>query len=87
MTGELLVALSKVGSTVLLLVKVVILLKYFMFMKYRTSDWRAFHFIYFSAKEIKASDEGSIKVKRIQNQLSIAFIILNLALVFVMSTK
>lgn len=41
MTGEYLLSLHKIEMTCYILIKVVLLLKYFLFVKFRTIEWRA----------------------------------------------
>lgn len=87
MTGEIFLSLFKVQATCLILIKVVLLLKYFLFVRYKNSEWRALHLIYFPSREIIASStESGAKVKKAQNMLTIAFVILNIAVVFIRST-
>jgi hypothetical protein len=86
MTGEIFLTLFKIKAVLLILVKVAILLKYFLFIRYRTSEWRPVHFIYFPGKEITASFSAQcIKVKKTQNLLTVIFVLLNLSLVFITS--
>ncbi|MDB5247748.1 MAG: hypothetical protein JWQ40_2142 [Segetibacter sp.] len=86
MSGDIFLSLFKVQATFLILVKVVLLLKYFMFVKYKTNEWRAIHLIYFPNKDIMSSSTlVGAKVKKTQNQLTIAFVLLNIGIVFIRS--
>jgi hypothetical protein len=54
--------------------KVIILLKYFLYVKYSTTEWKAEHIVYFPSREIVHSEcPTDIKVKKSQNRLSILF--------------
>lgn len=57
-----------------LLMKVSLLLKYFMFVKFRSEDWKARHLIFFPEAEIIFSKSLTcVKAKKIQNVLSTSF--------------
>jgi hypothetical protein len=80
MNDHLFTMLFKVQATFLILIKVFLLLKYFMFVKFRTSEWKASHLIYFPANEIIFSKSYScVKAKKMQNNLS--FLIANSILI------
>jgi len=65
--------LFKTQATLLILTKVFLLLKYFLFVKYRTSEWKAFHLIYFPQNEILFSKSYQcVKAKKLQNVLSMS---------------
>ena len=86
MTGDIFLMLFKIKAVSLILVKVVLLLKYFLFMQYRTSEWRPAHFIYFPGDAISSSFTAQcVKVKKTQNMLTIIFVLLNLSIVFIKS--
>lgn len=69
---------------IFILVKMLIIFKYFIFMKYRTSAWKAVHFIYFPTAHIGMQEyDNSRKIKRLQNHLTMLFIASNLALIYI----
>jgi hypothetical protein len=70
-------------ATSFILMKVVLLLKLALFFRYKTSQWKAEHIVYFPSKDIFGSDEHEAKVKRTQNHLSILFIVLVLLVVVI----
>ncbi len=79
---NLFLLLFKIQSLLFLLMKVSLLLKYFLFVKYRDSDWKAHHLIYFPESELIVSKSYScVKAKKIQNILSSSFIHLVLLVV------
>lgn len=60
---------------VLLLLKISLLLKYFLFLKYKSPDWKVHHLVYFAEKDIIFSENyRSAKVKKLQNSLSLSII-------------
>ena len=67
-----------------ILMKVSLLLKYFIFVKYRSHDWKAQHLIYFPANEIICSKTLTCaKAKKLQNSLSTSFAHLIILIVLV----
>lgn len=67
--------LFKIQCLFFVLMKVSLLLKYFAFVKYRSSDWKAHHMIFFPPNEIVYSKSlNCAKAKKIQNDLSLSFL-------------
>lgn len=88
MFSSSLLAVSKYLPVLFVLVKVLIILKYFLFIKYRTSAWRAVHFVYFPSSHIGMQEyDNSHNIKRMQNHLTILFVVCNLALMYVKSMQ
>lgn len=76
--------LFKLQSLFFILLKVSLLLKYFLFVKYRTSEWKAEHLIYFPEDNIVLSRSYTcVKAKKLQNTLSTSFIHITILLVLV----
>lgn len=74
--------LFKIQSLFFILMKVSLLLKYYLFVKYRSGDWKAHHLIYFPENDIVLSKTYTcVKAKKIQNTLSTAFIHLTLLVI------
>ena len=79
-----LLLLFKVQALFFILMKVSLLTKYFLFVKYRASDWKAHHLIFFPENEIVFSKSLTcVKAKKIQNLLSTSFVHLTLLVVIV----
>ncbi len=67
--------LFKMQCLCFVLMKVSLLLKYFLFVKYRSGDWKAEHLIYFPVNEIVYSKTLTCaKAKKLQNHLSTSFV-------------
>ncbi|TDH20028.1 hypothetical protein EXU57_21580 [Segetibacter sp. 3557_3] len=80
MTETLFTVLFKVQAVSLMMMKVILLAKYFVFAKYKSPNWKAVHMIYFPPAEIHYSNSmESAKAKLVQNHLSINFGLLMLA--------
>lgn len=78
---NLFLLLFKMQSLFFIFMKVSLLLKYFIFVKYRSGDWKAQHLIYFPENEIVLSKTYTcVKAKKIQNTLSTSFIHLTILL-------
>ena len=72
---NLFILLFKLQSLLFILMKVSLLLKYFVFLKYKSGDWKAQHLIYFPENEIILSKTYTcVKAKKLQNTLSTSFI-------------
>lgn len=70
-----LLILFKVQSLFFILLKVSLLLKYFLFIKYRSGDWKASHLLYYPENDIVLSKNFTVvKAKKFQNYLSTAFV-------------
>lgn len=81
---SLYLVLFKIQCLFFVLMKVSLLLKYFAFVKYRSSDWKAEHLIYFPANEIVYSKTLTCaKAKKIQNDLSLSFLHMVILVIFV----
>lgn len=79
-----LLLLFKVQALSFILMKVSLLMKYFLFVKYRSADWKAQHLIFFPENEIFLSKSvTSVKAKKMQNFLSTTFVHLTLLLIVV----
>ncbi len=79
-----LLLLFKVQSLFFILMKVSLLMKYFLFVKYRSADWKAQHLIFFPENEIILSKSLTcVKAKKMQNFLSTTFVHLTLLLIVV----
>lgn len=79
-----LLLLFKVQALFFILMKVSLLMKYFLFVKYRSADWKAQHLIFFPENEIILSKSlTSVKAKKMQNFLSTTFVHLTLLLIVV----
>ena len=84
MADQLFILLFKAQALFLILVKVCLLLKYFLYMKYKRSDWKARHLIYFPADEIVFSKSMQcVMAKRVQNILSVSIIHLGIAAIII----
>ncbi len=82
MTEELFQALFKVQALCFTLMKVAVLLKYALFLRYKTHEWKAEHLIFFPRKEIIYSgSDQCVKVKKAQNFLSILVLLLILSVI------
>lgn len=67
--------LFKAQALLFILMKVSLLIKYFLFVKYRSADWKAHHLIFFPENEIIFSKSlNCVKAKKTQNLLSNAFV-------------
>ena len=76
--------LFKAQALFFILMKVSLLTKYFLFVKYRSADWKTQHLIFFPENEIILSKSLScVKAKKLQNLLSTSFVHLTLLLVLV----
>lgn len=76
--------LFKAQAVFFILMKVSLLMKYFLFVKYRSADWKAQHLIFFPENEIVFSKSLTcVKAKKMQNLLSTSFVHLVLLLVIV----
>ena len=79
-----LLLLFKAQAVFFILMKVSLLTKYFLFVKYRAADWKAHHLIFFPENEIVLSKSLTcVKAKKIQNLLSTSFVHLTLLVVIV----
>lgn len=84
MSGQLYMFLFKAQALFLILTKVCLLLKYFTYMKYKKSDWKAVHLIYFPANEIIYSKSMQcVKAKTVQNFLTLSFLHLSIAAILI----
>jgi hypothetical protein len=73
--------LQRVPDICLILMKVALLLKLALFMRYKTSEWKVEHIVFFPRKDIYESDEQDSKVKKAQNNLTVVFVVLVLLVV------
>lgn len=80
------VLLFRLQAVAFLLMKVSILLKYFMFIKFNSGEWGVAHLIYFPRREITITTcQQTARVKRIQNQLSVILLVLTISVVCIRS--
>ena len=74
MNDLLFLVLVKGHAVFLLLIKISLLLKYFLFMKYKSPEWKVHHLVYIAESDIIFSDYRMVKVKKLQNSLSFSIV-------------
>ncbi len=83
MSEKFLFFVSKSHTIVLILIKISLLLKYFLFIKYKQADWKLQHMVFFAENDIVCSScFKQAKIKKLQNSLSLA--IIHLALIVIL---